>query len=80
MTDAEKVVELRRCLLGITACFKSRVGGCDDVGCINDHHPSCLQYAEGVLARVDKEEVEYTLPEEIADRFKVYDVPPKETQ
>jgi hypothetical protein len=54
MTAEEKVTELRRCLLSIIGCFKSRVGGCDDKGCINDHHPSCLQYAESVLAKVDK--------------------------
>jgi hypothetical protein len=55
MTDERRAFELRRCLMGIIACFRSRVNGCDDVGCINDHHPSCLTYAESVLARVDKE-------------------------
>ena len=55
MTDEEKVKALRTALLGVIGCFKSRVNGCDDVGCINDHHPSCLQYLEGVLKKVDKE-------------------------
>jgi hypothetical protein len=53
MTDEEKVLVLKRCLLSLIGCFNSRVGGCDDVGCINDHHPSCLQLAESVLTEVD---------------------------
>ncbi|KKN92297.1 hypothetical protein LCGC14_0207880 [marine sediment metagenome] len=56
MTDKEKYKAIRTCLLGVIACFKSRVNGCDDVGCINDHHPSCLRYVTDVLALTDKEE------------------------
>ncbi len=41
-----------RAVRGVVACFKSIVGGCDDVGCINDHHPSCLQYLESILKKV----------------------------
>ena len=44
--------DLIRAMRGVIACFKSRVGGCDDVGCINDHHPSCRDYLERVLKTV----------------------------
>lgn len=44
--------DLIRAMRGVITCFKSRVNGCDDVGCINDHHPSCLQYLESVLKKV----------------------------
>jgi hypothetical protein len=50
--NRDKIKALVTAMRGVVACFKSRVGGCDDVGCINDHHPSCLIYLEGVLKRV----------------------------
>jgi hypothetical protein len=50
--NRDKLDDLIRAMRGVIACFKSRVNGCDDVGCINDHHPSCREYLESVLKRV----------------------------
>ncbi len=54
MTDADKVLALRTCLLGVAACFNSRT---ESSTCIDDHHPSCHEYVTNVLAMVGKEEV-----------------------
>ncbi len=51
--NRDKVLQLRTAIMGVIACFKSRVNGCDDTGCIEDHHPSCLAYLENTRDKVD---------------------------
>jgi hypothetical protein len=55
MTDKEKVVALRICLMGVATCFRSRT---ESSTCIEDHHPNCVEYVNNVLANVDKEDTQ----------------------
>jgi hypothetical protein len=55
MTDEEKYQVVKVCLQGVAACFNSRT---ESSTCINDHHPSCLEYVNNVLEQVEEAEDE----------------------
>ncbi len=52
MTDSERYDALRRAVMGVIACFKSRT---ESSTCIEDHHPSCQDYIASVLAKLDED-------------------------
>jgi hypothetical protein len=55
MTDKEMYQVVKVCLQGVAACFNSRT---ESSTCINDHHPSCLEYVNNVLEQVEEAEAQ----------------------
>ncbi len=53
MTYKEKYETVHTALRGVLACFNSRT---ESSTCMEDHHPSCHEYLESIMAKVEEEE------------------------